>query len=55
METLKNIQTIFLVLSEHKIQIATILFLISLLNIIFNIVVLNNCKKNIANKNKEKK
>lgn len=41
MEILKNVQTILLILNEHKTQIAIILCLICLLNIFLNIVILD--------------
>ena len=49
----KKIQTILVILSEHKIQIAIILFLIMMLKILLNIFILDNSKENIKNHNKE--
>lgn len=51
MDLIKNIQTISVILSEHKIQIAVILCLICLLNILFNVVILNKSANNTTNKN----
>lgn len=54
MEILKNVQTILLILNEHKIQISIILCLICLLNVFLNIVILNKSAYKTDNKsNKE--
>lgn len=53
MNVLENVQTILIILSEHKIQIAIILCLICLLNILFNTVVLNNGANDTNNKNEK--
>lgn len=54
MEILKNVQTIILVLHEHKTQIAIILCLICLLNVFLNIAILNKSTyKTYTKSNKE--
>ena len=54
MPILKNVQTILLILHEHKIQISIILCLICLLNVFLNIAILNKGAYKTNNKsNKE--
>ena len=54
MTILKNAQTIFLILHEHKIQISIIICLICLLNVFFNVAILNKGAYKTDNKsNKE--
>lgn len=54
MEILKNVQTILLILHEHKIQISIILCLICLLNVFLNIAILNkSAYKTDTKSNKE--
>ena len=54
MTILKNVQTILLILHEHKTQIAIILCLICLLNVFLNIVILNkSAYKTDTKSNKE--
>ena len=51
MELVKSVQTILLILSEHKIKIAIILCLICLLNVLFNVAILNKSTNKAYNKN----
>jgi len=54
MELLKNVQTVISILDEHSLKIALILLLISVLNVLFNIVILNKCTRDIQHKNNKK-
>ena len=48
--TIKNVQAIWSILSEHRVQIVIILSLICVLNVFLNVVILNDCENNIRNK-----
>ena len=50
MTILKNVQTILLILYEHKIQIAIILCLICFLNVFLDIAILNKSANKTYNK-----